>query len=163
MGKSLKLAKKEICFVIFWHQSGKLIITKWKIIWSILSKTSISLLQFVIQINGCAPVLALQKPFHFQWCVKGILEKIIRNLKKRKLIIFFFFGGGGVTIKHLYLKSPRWIQTQFYVYSTAQYSFHSITIVPVTTFIFGGACVIQFSKSNDTPMFIKAVLRIKSI
>ena len=161
MEKKFKARKKEICFVIFWHQSGKLIITKWKIIWSILSKTSIALLQFVIQINGCAPVLALQKRFHFQWCVKGILEKIIRNLKKRKLIIFL--GGGGVTIKHLYLKSPRWIQTQFYVYSTAQYSFHSITIVPVTTFIFGGACVIQFSKSNATPMFIKAVLRIESI
>ena len=161
MEKKFKARKKEICFVIFWHQSGKLIITKWKIIWSILSKTSISILQFVIQINGCAPVLALQKRFHFQLCVKGILEKIIRNLKKRKLI--FFFGGGVVTIKHLYLKSPRWIQTQFYVYSTAQYSFHSITIVPVTTFIFGGACVIQFSKSNATPMFIKAVLRIESI
>ena len=161
MEKKFKARKKEICFVIFWHQSGKLIITKWKIIWSILSKTSISLLQFVIQINGCAPVLALQKRFHFQWCVKGILEKIIRNLKKK--INLFFFGGGGVTIKHLYLKSPRWIQTQFYVYSTAQYSFHSITIVPVTTFIFDGACVIQFSKSNATPMFIKAVLRIKSI
>ena len=163
MEKKFKARKKEICFVIFWHQSGKLIITKWKIIWSILSKTSISLLQFVIQINGCAPVLALQKRFHFQWCVKGILEKIIRNLKKRKLIFFFGGGAGGVTIKHLYLKSPRWIQTQFYFYSTAQYSFHSITIVPVTTFIFGGACVIQYSKSNATPMFIKAVLRIKSI
>ena len=161
MEKSLKLAKREICFVIFWHQSGKLIITKWKIIWSILSKTSISILQFVIQINGCAPVLALQKRFHFQWCVKGILEKIIRNLKKTTES-FFGGGGGEGTIKHLYLKSPRWIQTQFYVYSTAQYSFHSITIVPVTTFIFGGACVIQFSKSNATPMFIQPVLRIKS-
>ena len=85
------------------------------------------------------------------------------NKKFKKEKIIFFFGGGGVTIKHLYLKSPRWIQTQFYVYSTAQYSFHSITIVPVTTFIFGGACVIQFSKSNATPMFIKAVLRIESI
>ena len=95
MEKKFKARKKEICFVIFWHQSGKLIITKWKIIWSILSKTSISLLQFVIQINGCAPVLALQKRFNFQWCVKGILEKIIRNLKKRKLIFFFGGGGGG--------------------------------------------------------------------
>ena len=85
------------------------------------------------------------------------------NKKFKKDKIIFFFGGGGVTIKHLYLKSPRWIQTQFYFYSTAQYSFHSITIVPVTTFIFGGACVIQFSKSNATPMFIKAVLRIESI
>ena len=85
------------------------------------------------------------------------------NKKFKKEKIIFFFGGGGVTIKHLYLKSPRWIQTQFYVYSTAQYSFHSITIVPVTTFIFGGAWVIQYSKSNATPMFIKAVLRIKSI
>ena len=85
-----------------------------------------------------------------------------KKFKKEK-INPFFGGGGGVTIKHLYLKSPRWIQTQFYVYSTAQYSFHSITIVPVTTFIFGGACVIQFSKSNATPMFIKAVLRIESI
>ena len=65
-------------------------------------------------------------------------------------------------MKNLYLKSPRKIQTQFYVYSTAQYSFHSITIVPVTIFLFGGACVIQFSKSNATPMFIQPVLRIKS-
>ena len=85
------------------------------------------------------------------------------NKKFKKEKINLFLGGGGVTIKHLYLKSPRWIQTQFYVYSTAQYSFHSLTIVPVTTFIFGGACVIQFSKSNATPMFIKAVLRIESI
>ena len=85
-----------------------------------------------------------------------------KKFKKDKLIIFGGGGGGGLTIKNLYLKSPRWIQTQFYVYSTAQYSFHSITIVPVTTFIFGGACVIQFSKSNATPMFIQPVLRIKS-
>ena len=84
-----------------------------------------------------------------------------KKFKKEK-INPFLGGGGGVTIKHLYLKSPRWIQTQFYVYSTAQYSFHSITIVPVTTFIFGGACVIQFSKSNATPMFIQPVLRVKS-
>ena len=88
-----------------------------------------------------------------------------KKFKKEKINLFFFFfgGGGGVKIKNLYLKIPPWIQTQFYVYSTAQYSFHSITIVPVTTFIFGGACVIQFSKSNATPMFIKAVLRIESI
>ena len=105
MEKKFKARKKEICFVIFWHQSGKLIITKWKIIWSILSKTSISLLQFVIQINGCAPVLALQKRFHFQWCVKGILEKIIRNLKKRKLIFFFFGGGGGGNYKTFIFKN----------------------------------------------------------
>ena len=105
MEKKFKARKKEICFVIFWHQSGKLIITKWKIIWSILSKTSISILQFVIQINGCAPVLALQKRFHFQLCVKGILEKIIRNLKKRKLI--FFLGGGGGNYKtFIFKKSP---------------------------------------------------------
>ena len=92
-----------------------------------------------------------------------------KKFKKEKINLFFLVvvggggGGGGVTIKHLYLKSPRWIQTQFYFYSTAQYSFHSLTIVPVTTFIFGGAWVIQYSKSNATPMFIKAVLRIKSI
>ena len=87
-----------------------------------------------------------------------------KKFKKEKINLFLGGGGGGGgTIKHLYLKSPRWIQTQFYFYSTAQYSFHSITIVPVTTFIFGGACVIQYSKSNATPMFIKAVLRIKSI
>ena len=85
-----------------------------------------------------------------------------KKFKKDKLIIFGGGRGGGLTIKNLYLKSPRRIQTQFYVYSTAQYSFHSITIVPVTTFIFGGACVIQFSKSNATPMFIQPVLRIKS-
>ena len=54
------------------------------------------------------------------------------------------------------------MQTQFYVYSTAQCSLHSITIVPVTTFKFGGACVIQFSKSKTTLMFIQPVLRIKS-
>ena len=105
MEKKFKARKKEISFVIFWHQSGKLIITKWKIIWSILSKTSISLLQFVIQINGCAPVLALQKRFNFQWCVKGILEKIIRNLKKRKLIIFFW-GGAGNYKTFIFKKSP---------------------------------------------------------
>ena len=85
-----------------------------------------------------------------------------KKFKKDKLIILGGEGGGGLTIKNLYLKSPRWIQTQFYVYPTAQYSFHSIAIVPVTTFIFGGACVIQFSKSNATPMFMHPVLRIKS-
>ena len=56
----------------------------------------------------------------------------------------------------MYLKSPRRIQTQFYVYSIERFSFHAVTIVPLTTFIVGGACVILFSKSYacvDTASF----------
>ena len=93
-------------------------------------------------------------------CKWSFEKKYIKNIKKSdKLIIW---GGGGCDYKKILFKNPHRIQTQFYVYSIARYLVLSITIVPVTTFIFGGACVIQFSKSNATLMFIQPVLRIKN-